>query len=63
MAANPRSRPKLLGALLVLIGAFALAAFTQQAATARLAQLVAGLWVSVMSVVVGLIAAVFGGGG
>ena len=52
----------MLGVLLVLVAAVVLAAFTQQAATARLAQLMAGLWISVMSVVVGLIAAVFGGG-
>ncbi|MBI3438728.1 MAG: hypothetical protein HY054_08800 [Proteobacteria bacterium] len=45
----------------MLVAAAALAAFTQQAATVRLAQFVAGLWVSVMSVVVGLIAAMFGG--
>lgn len=63
MSANPQPRPKLLGVLLVFAAAIALAAFTQQAATARLAQWVAGLWISVMSVVVGLIAAVFGGGG
>jgi hypothetical protein len=46
----------------MLIAAVAIAAFTQQAAAARLAGLVASLWVSVMSVVLSLIAAVFGGG-
>jgi hypothetical protein len=55
--ANPRPRPKLLSVLLVVIAAVALAAFTQQAAAARLAELMAGLWVSVMSVVIRL----FGG--
>lgn len=62
MTANPRPRPKLLGLALVLVAALALAALTQQAAAAQLAGLLAGIWVSVMSVVVGLIGAVFGGG-
>jgi hypothetical protein len=48
--------------LLVVIAAIVLAAFTQQAAAGRLAELIAGIWVSVMSVVVSLVAAVFGGG-
>lgn len=61
MPANPRSRPRLLGVLLVLVAAVALAAFTQRAATARAGELIAGLWVSAMSVVVRLIAALFGG--
>jgi hypothetical protein len=55
--ANPRPRPKLLSVLFVVVAAVALAAFTQQAAAARLAELMAGLWVSVMSVVIRL----FGG--
>ena len=61
MGSEQRPKGRLAGALLVLLAAVALAAFTQQAATAGLARLVAGLWVSVMSVVVSLIAAVFGG--
>jgi hypothetical protein len=50
------------GVLLVIGAAAALAAFTQQAATAGLVHLVAGIWVSAMAVVVSLIAAIFGGG-
>ena len=46
----------------MVIAAVAIAAFTQHAAAARLAELVASLWVSAMSVVLSLIAAVFGGG-
>lgn len=49
-----------MGVALVLLAAAALAAFTQQAAAARLGELVAGLWVSAMAVVLGIIAALFG---
>ena len=46
--------------VLVLLAAVALAAFTQQAAAARLGELVADLWVSAMSVVLRMIGALFG---
>jgi hypothetical protein len=46
--------------LLVLAAIVALAAFTQQAAAARLGAFIAGLWVSVMAAVLQLIGALFG---
>ena len=46
--------------MLAVLGAVALAAFTPRGAATGLASAVAGLWVSVMSVVLRLIAAVFG---
>jgi len=59
---GPRQKPKrrFAVALLVLFAALALAAFTQQAAAARLGELVADLWVSAMSVVLSMIGALFG---
>jgi hypothetical protein len=57
VGSEQRPKGRLAGALFVLLGAVILAAFTQQAATAGLARLVAGLWVSVMSVIIRL----FGG--
>ena len=60
MASDRKSKTRLAGALLVGLAGLALAAFTQQAAAARLAGLVAGLWVSSMSVIFRMIGALFG---
>ncbi len=62
MEAKPRTRSGLGWVLVALSVAGALAFLTQEAAAQRLAGFLAGLWVSVMSVVVRLIGAVFGGG-
>ena len=62
MEAKPRTRSRRGWVFLALVAAGALALLTQEAAAQRLAGLLAGLWVSVMSVVVRLIGAVFGGG-
>lgn len=45
---------------LALLAALAVAAFTQQAAAARVGGFIAWLWVSVMSVVLQMIGALFG---
>ena len=60
MASDRKPKGRFAGALLVLLAGLALAAFTQQAATAHLAGLVANLWVSAMSVIFRVIGALFG---
>ena len=60
MGSEQKPKSRLAGALLVVVAALALAAFTQQTAAARIGGFVAGLWVSAMSVVLGIIAALFG---
>jgi hypothetical protein len=57
MSSGQKPKSRLVGAALVLLAAVVLAAFTQHAAAGQLAQLVAGLWVSVMSIIIRL----FGG--
>ncbi|MBS0384810.1 MAG: hypothetical protein JSS00_05625 [Proteobacteria bacterium] len=60
MTMKPRPRGEWGVLLLALLAALAVAAFTQQAAAARLGGLIASLWVSVMSAVLQLIGALFG---
>jgi hypothetical protein len=60
MGSDQKPKRRLAGALLVLLAGIALAAFTQQAAAAHLAGLVASLWVSAMSVIFRMVGALFG---
>ncbi len=60
MGSDQKPRGRLAGVLLVLLAGIALAAFTQQAAAAHLAGLVAGLWVSAMAVIFTMVGALFG---
>ena len=60
MGADRKPKGRLAGALLVLLAGLVLAAFTQRAAAAQIAGLVAGLWVSAMAVILSLIGALFG---
>ena len=60
MALNPKTRGQWGVLLLAVLAALAVAAFTQQAAAARVGGFIAWLWVSVMSVVLQMIGALFG---
>ena len=60
MGSDQKPKGRLAGAFLVLLAGIALAAFTQQAAAAHLAGLVAGLWVSAMAVIFTMVGALFG---
>jgi hypothetical protein len=60
MAPRQKSRGGLGWLLIALLGAAVLAAFTQRAAATGLASAVADVWVSAMSVILRLIAAIFG---
>lgn len=60
MGSDQKPKGRLAGALLVLLAGIVLAAFTQQAAAAHVAGLVAGLWVSAMSVIFTMVGALFG---
>ena len=60
MGSEQQPKNRLAGVLLVVLAALVLAAFTQQAAAAQIGALVAGIWVSAMSVVLGIVAALFG---
>jgi len=60
VGSEQKPKNRLAGMVLVVLAAVAVAAFTQQAAAARIGALVASIWVSAMSVVLGIIAALFG---
>lgn len=60
MRLDQKPKGRFAGALLVLLAGLALAAFTQRTAAAHLAGLVAGLWVSAISVIFRMIGALFG---
>ena len=60
MAMKPKTRSRWGVALLALLAALALAAFTQQAMAERAGGFMAWLWVSVMGIVLAMVGAIFG---
>jgi drug/metabolite transporter (DMT)-like permease len=61
MTASGKARGRWGWAAVLLVAAIVFAALTQHAAAARLGAMIADVWVSTISVVVRLIAAIFGG--